>query len=493
MMLALFCKSILILSGVITTKDNGASELTQSYTQDYLIALQRARDPVTLTAVFDRNYSFGDGINLTAITDNLISVRSESYTYTAANRLQQGTGIWGTLDWTYDLVGNRTSEVLTSGGASTDTYNYPGTSNRLATIAQGASTVRSFTYDGAGNVTADARGATTYNYRYNQRGRLDRLTIGATVTANYTYDGLERMAIRTTQNMTPAGTAHYLYDLDGHLLVEADAAGATLREYVWLDDLPLAVVADVNTPTPNLYFVHADQLKRPLKMTDPNKAVVWDAVYRPFGEIVSITGSATNNLRFPGQYFLIEDGLHYNWHRQYDPTIGRYVQSDPLAFVDGPNVFAYAVSSPIQDFDPSGRETIVTFWQPRGYGKSAFGHISININRRNFSFGPRGWDTNPDADDYNRRNMSFRSGTGLLLNLTPQEEQRLQTCLEAKTKPYNTVANNCTGPIQQCLPPRVIIPRDRILPRNFADDLLRSPALVTPIPYRQIDPDVPAQ
>ena len=46
--------------------------------------------------------------------------------------------------------------------------------------------------------------------------------------------------------------------------------------------------------------------------------------------LYSIGGLATNNLRFPGQYFLIEDGLHYNWYRDYDPSIGRYIQPDPL-------------------------------------------------------------------------------------------------------------------------------------------------------------------
>jgi RHS repeat-associated protein len=107
-----------------------------------------------------------------------------------------------------------------------------------------------------------------------------------------------------------------------------------VREYVWLDDMPLAVVADVDTASPQLWFVHADHLDRPVKMTHGSKAVVWDAVYRPFGEAHAITGSASNNLRFPGQYFLIESGLHYNWHRHYDPTIGRYLQADPLSGAD---------------------------------------------------------------------------------------------------------------------------------------------------------------
>jgi hypothetical protein len=82
--------------------------------------------------------------------------------------------------------------------------------------------------------------------------------------------------------MTPAGTTQYVYDLAGHLIAEADGSGNTLTEYVWLDDMPLAVVANVDT-SPTLYFVHPDHLNRPIKMTDGSESVVWDAVYNPFG------------------------------------------------------------------------------------------------------------------------------------------------------------------------------------------------------------------
>jgi RHS repeat-associated protein len=62
-----------------------------------------------------------------------------------------------------------------------------------------------------------------------------------------------------------------------------------------------------------------------------------------------------NNLRFPGQYFQLETGLAYNWHRHYDPVTGRYIQPDPLRFVDGPSVYAYARSSPYMYTDREGR------------------------------------------------------------------------------------------------------------------------------------------
>jgi RHS repeat-associated protein len=219
--------------------------------------------------------------------------------------------------------------------------------------------VRSFSYDGAGNLTADTHSSTAYNYAYNNRGRLAELDIGSTVTADYTYDGLERLAIRATSNMTPAGTTQYVYDLAGHLIAEADSSGNTLTEYAWLNDMPLALVANVDTSSPSLYFVHPDHLNRPIRMTDTSESVVWDAVYNPFGDVYSITGSASNNMRFPGQYFLIEDGLHYNWYRHYDPTIGRYVQPDPRGLVDGSAIYAYAKSAPISNVDPEGRQVII--------------------------------------------------------------------------------------------------------------------------------------
>jgi RHS repeat-associated protein len=89
-------------------------------------------------------------------------------------------------------------------------------------------------------------------------------------------------------------------------------------------------------------------------MTNAAKATVWQAVWTPWGAPHSITGSAELNLRFPGQYFQIESGLHYNWHRHYDPTTARYTQPDPLRFVDGPSRYAYVGNSPLMKIDPTG-------------------------------------------------------------------------------------------------------------------------------------------
>jgi RHS repeat-associated protein len=106
-------------------------------------------------------------------------------------------------------------------------------------------------------------------------------------------------------------------------------------------DRPIAVISGVNTASPATLFVHVDHLNRPTLMTNSTKANVWAAIWTPWGTPQSITGAETNDSRFPGQWFQLEAGLHYNWHRHYDPSLGRYTQPDPLGFVDGPSVYAY--------------------------------------------------------------------------------------------------------------------------------------------------------
>jgi YD repeat-containing protein len=91
-------------------------------------------------------------------------------------------------------------------------------------------------YDGAGNIVTDIRPGESFAYTYNKRNRLVSVTRNGAAYATYTYNALEQLTSRTTSAAGgPVGTIHYIYDLDGHLIVEADAAkGATLREYIWL-------------------------------------------------------------------------------------------------------------------------------------------------------------------------------------------------------------------------------------------------------------------
>jgi RHS repeat-associated protein len=118
--------------------------------------------------------------------------------------------------------------------------------------------------------------------------------------------------------------------------------------------------AAVDTGTAAIYYIHTDHLGTPRVITNQPAQVLWrwDQV-DPFGanaanENPSGLGTFTNNLRLPGQYFDKETNLHYNYFRDYDPAIGRYVQSDPIGLEGGVNTYAYVEGNPLRFTDPLG-------------------------------------------------------------------------------------------------------------------------------------------
>ncbi len=250
---------------------------------------------------------------------------------------------------------------------------YPTTANRMQSVVQATVTQRSFTYDGAGNLLSDARSGTTYAYTYNNANRLKTVSAGVTLVGTYTYNGMEQLITRIVTNSGAAdGTTHFIHDQFGNIIAELNSTGATVKEYIWLPeaeiaptrqsraqvDIPLAVVDAVNTATPVLYMVHADHLARPVRITNSIKAAVWSSEYTPSGAPHVLSGTVVMDARFPGQWFQLEAGLHYNWHRHYDPSLGRYTQPDPLGFVDGPSVFAYGKDAPLMFVDKDGRNAL---------------------------------------------------------------------------------------------------------------------------------------
>jgi RHS repeat-associated protein len=114
-----------------------------------------------------------------------------------------------------------------------------------------------------------------------------------------------------------------------------------------------------------IYYVHNDYLSTPVKMTNEMGLVVWQAVYDPFGnasvnEDVDGDGKVVEmNVRFPGQYYDTETGLHYNYFRTYDPELGRYLTSDPIGLFGGVNTFGYVGGNPIGFVDPLGLDKFI--------------------------------------------------------------------------------------------------------------------------------------
>src|SRR5574341_317703 len=282
------------------TYGNGLSG-TIGYDNQYRIT------SITAGAVLNLSYTgYDNNGNITAITNSLDASKNRSFTYDNLDRLWTATssGIWGSLAWTYDGVGNRQTE-------NANAYTYYQNTNKLNT-ANGIA----FGYDNNGNTTAEA----ARQYVYNQNQRLIQVSDGAT-TANYTYNG-NGQRVKKAVNGT---TAIFHYGLSGQIIAESNSTGTITAEYVYLNGQPLAKLEGANT-----YYYHNDHLGTPQKMTDASGVVRWSADYKPFGEVNITTSDITNNLRFPGQYFDAETGLLYNYFRDYNPAIGKYIEADPL-------------------------------------------------------------------------------------------------------------------------------------------------------------------
>lgn len=142
-----------------------------------------------------------------------------------------------------------------------------------------------------------------------------------------------------------------------------------------------------------IYYVHSDHLGTPTKLTDSAKRVVWSASNRGFGEgIYSADPDGDGHkvdmpLRYPGQYYDKESGLHYNYFRYYDPTVGRYITSDPIGLVGGVNTYEYALGNPVQFSDPFGLWSLnISLY--RGIG----GQVTLGYaDGKGFLYGGLGW------------------------------------------------------------------------------------------------------
>ena len=128
--------------------------------------------------------------------------------------------------------------------------------------------------------------------------------------------------------------------------------GRVLREYVWLGQEPVALRE--YELRPGLYYYINDHLGTPQRLITGEGTVVWQAAALPFGRTQVQLGTVQNNLRFPGQYYDAETGLHYNWNRYYDPETGRYLSPDPIGLEGGLNLYAYMENDPVNWSDPWG-------------------------------------------------------------------------------------------------------------------------------------------
>jgi len=284
--------------------------------------------------------------NITTLTDNLNSMRSQSFGYNSLDWLNHADGVYGTLDYQYDRVGNRLNESINGGLSNTYTYarsmtgGRGSTTNRLLEVS--GDSPRRFGYDKNGNIASENQ----RSYVYSQPNRLTHVLERGAEIAEYVYNSEGQR----TKKIANAETKIFHYDLMGHLIAETDENGVTLAEYIYLRDKVLAMVTQGG-----IYYYHNDHSETPQILTDETGRIVWQANYKPFGEAEILVEEVENPFRFPGQYYDQETGLHYNYFRDYHPSIGRYIQPDPIGLWGGINPYTYARNNPVNFVDPRGQ------------------------------------------------------------------------------------------------------------------------------------------
>jgi RHS repeat-associated protein len=243
--------------------------------------------------------------------------------------------------YSYDATGNRASFTNSAG---TQHYVYPTTSHRLSEVDG-----QTRTYDEVGNTKSI--GGLEREFSYNSAGRMSGTRRHNSLVAEYEYNGRGEQVRKVTGPVS----VYRLHDEGGRWFGEFSDDGSPIQMIVWLDELPVGVISGNQ-----LRFIEADHLGSPRAIIDPDRDVAvwtWDLASEAFGN------SSTNqdpdldgiplvfDMRYPGQLFDSSSGLNFNYFRDYDPSTGRYVQSDPIGLMGGITTYGYVGSDPLTAID----------------------------------------------------------------------------------------------------------------------------------------------
>jgi RHS repeat-associated protein len=200
------------------------------------------------------------------------------------------------------------------------------------------------------------------------------------------------------------------------------------------------------------YYLHTDHLTTPRLATDGSQRVVWRYEGEAFGASVPNEDPdgdgvrVTINLRFPGQYYDAETGLHYNWHRYYDPKTGRYITSDPIGLEGGLNTYAYTLSNPMRYADPTGLDVELCsrpfYPTPPPYARHCYLRFNGN-NKDTLSFDPSGVHVDP-APDWWPKSCSTTKGD-------QNDDCVRREMKKCKASQYNFTGFNCCHCAEQAM------------------------------------------
>jgi RHS repeat-associated protein len=358
---------------------NRATRITQSGT-----GVQNKRVDMTYNKVNQMTgltrFSDVGGVNLVAET---------SYTYDQNQKLVQlahkkGATNLASYDYTYDSA-NRLTKVVSSVDGATD-YSYDST-NQLTGADHSNQVDEAYQYDANGNRINSGYQTGTNNqlladgqftYQYDQEGnRTKRTEILTGKVTEYVWDYRNRLAQVLFKD---AGggvlkSIEYIYDINNQRIGKK-IDGVVTERYV-IDRNQIALVFDGQGTQKQryLYGMKVDQVlaeeagaslrwfladeQGTIKDVVDNTGIVIDHItYDSFGRIVGQTSSIDLRFAYTGREWDAETGQYYYRARYYDPTVGRFINEDPLGFGAGDtNIYRYVGNSPTNYIDPSGEES----------------------------------------------------------------------------------------------------------------------------------------
>ena len=284
--------------------------------------------------VLGRSYQYTQTGYVKAIND--LTRGATEYHYDARERLVQVQGVTPER-FAFDPASN----LIDSQEPLNQSRTAQQTGNRLRFHGD-----KKYTYDRSGNLIKECRGKNgcrVTQFKYNAQNQLTHVDREGQ-RFEFDYDAVGRR-IRKRDRF---GETSFIWNGD---VLLSEQRNNYQRTYLFLPDtfVPLAFIQD-----DAIYHYRTDHLGTPQEVANDDGDIVWQVCYQAYGNIAKVYAEQIDNpLRFQGQYYDTELGLHYNRHRYYDPSVGRYISQDPIGLLGGENSYAYGVN-PIGWVDPFG-------------------------------------------------------------------------------------------------------------------------------------------
>jgi RHS repeat-associated protein len=362
---------------MLNEHDNGYQNQYKAQNQEKNNALQQTSQLV------QRLYQYDKTGELTAIKDTRRG--NIAYKYDPVGRLLEASSKLGKETFNFDpasnIIDRYNGDKAQSHQHKAEEHGYG--YNRLVNNVVKEYLDQQYQYDAYGQLIRQKSSQGDLNLEWDVYGRMIK-SQNSQYTAEYRYDALGRRIQKRSKHhhtgdkhniiygwdgdtlayeSTEQTTKHYIYEKDSFvpMLQAVYSSPIELHQTPDWSDKPYNVHRDPLWKTTkqskgfdDVWFYHCDHLGTPQEMSDHTGAIIWKAEYKAWGECKTEKAKSnffenseiiSNNIRFQGQYFDQETGLHYNRYRYYSPYVGRFVSKDPIGLSGGHNIYQYAPSS----------------------------------------------------------------------------------------------------------------------------------------------------